>query len=866
MHTSLSRFAIATYLLTPWACIVAIGPDAQGMRNRPSPCGTEKKVPQPGTIPAVVLERAYPVSGSRDDHRFTENRGQWPADTRFVAVGEGLMLSVETSALCLMPRRSSDGRPARDNIRMVFENSSTTAWVEGIDAGPTLYHYYLGSDPSQWVTNVLGYRAVLIHDLYPGISLRASGTASSGFKYDLLLDPGADPSMVVVHCEGASGLRIGQGGDLILSTGAGTLVQPSPPTWVEGQDGARSQRLCCFRMVRQDAFGFELDPTSALDGRTIIDPGIVWASYLGCNADGTGDTAFGVASEPNGQVTAVGRSGYDFQGTPGAFASGSNSMNAFVTKFASDGSTAIYSAVIGGSSSFDYPMAVDVDGLGEACVVGFSFSTDFPTTAGSFQPTYSSGGAAAFALKLSPMGDHLVYSTFLSHCTGTFPFNVRSTASGATVIVGATDRHGFPTTPGVIEPTISGTGAGFVMRLDPLGSHLEWSTFFGDGAGSVNVFGLDIDANDDVLIGGETYDSALPGVAGAFQPTCDSCTGGYTDAFVSRLRADAQAVLWTTYLGGHYHDKAFSVSIAPDGGAVVVGTAASLDFPTTPNAIQPSYLSGDPTGVPNGFIARVGPGGTTLEYSTYLGWQGEAVLKGRVDQSGIITVAGKIGSEYPTTPGSISNIDQAEDFSVLRLDPSGERVLYSTFLGGPGVDWPSSLDLLPSGRVVGAGSSTGSFPTTPGTYQPQYAGGQFDAVIAVLDLQPTGVRPFGEGMRACKGQLYQLVSAMPVAGSQRFGAICSQAPPNADGVLIVGSAALGSPQTLFGAQIWIDLTQPFTRFPVHADAHGYAEVPMHIPPGTQGHRFYTQFLFRVPSTCAAASQRVSSNALEITVQ
>jgi hypothetical protein len=143
----------------------------------------------------------------------------------------------------------------------------------------------------------------------------------------------------------------------------------------------------------------------------------------------------------------------------------------------------VYSTYLGGSSG-DAGEGIALDASGDAYVTGVTGSTDFPTTAGAFQPIKpgSSGADNAFVTKVNPTGSALVYSTYLGGSSYDEGFGIAVDASGDAYVTGSTGSTNFPTTAGAFQTTLSGIyGSVFVTELNPSGSALAYSTYLGDG-------------------------------------------------------------------------------------------------------------------------------------------------------------------------------------------------------------------------------------------------------------------------------------------------------------------------------------------------------------------------------------------------
>ena len=165
--------------------------------------------------------------------------------------------------------------------------------------------------------------------------------------------------------------------------------------------------------------------------------------------------------------------------------------------------------------------------------------------------------------------------------------------------------------------------------------------------------------------------------------------GGCMDAFVLKLSADGSTLLYTAHFGGSRWDGGLGIAVDVAGNAYVVGQTASSDFPTTEGAFQTTFAGEGDT-----FIIKLNPAGTVV-YSTYLGGSGrDGGWAIALDSSGSAYVIGSTSSSnFPTTPAAFQTVHGGEtDVFVTKLDPSG-AVVYSTYLGGSGVDGAFQLGI-----------------------------------------------------------------------------------------------------------------------------------------------------------------------------
>ena len=263
------------------------------------------------------------------------------------------------------------------------------------------------------------------------------------------------------------------------------------------------------------------------------------------------------------------------------------------------------------------------------------------------------------------------------------------------------------------------------LVIDP---YLYYSTYLGGNGGDTgNAIALDF--LNDAVVTGSTTSANFPTKG---NPTIYQGTyGGDTDAFVTMVRYDGEAIIFSTYLGGNNYDIGNGVALDSSGDVFIVGTTQSANFPTTANVFQPAL--GGPS---NAFVAKLDPSGATLLYSSFLGGSDYDYGQGlALDQYGNFYVTGYTEStNFPTVNAIQAGYGGNGDAFVAKIDPNAgqtDQLVYSTYLGGGSADSGQGIavDLGGSAYVTGYTFST-NFPT----YNPLQAanGGSVDAFIAKL--------------------------------------------------------------------------------------------------------------------------------------
>jgi hypothetical protein len=244
----------------------------------------------------------------------------------------------------------------------------------------------------------------------------------------------------------------------------------------------------------------------------------------------------------------------------------------------------------------------------------------------------------------------------------------------------------------------------YVTKLSPDGKSLVFTAFFPSSADAeFGNRGLAVDAEGFVTVAGSTSSPRFP-MKSAFQPEYG---GGYADGVVLKLAKSGKSLVYSSYIGGMRSDYISELVVDAEGAAYVAGNTQSPDFPTK-NAFQKTLA-----GNADGFLAKVDAQDGGLVYSTFLGSSGTDFCGNVVvGLDGSATVAGVTTSRaFPLkSPLQKTHRGGYWDAFITRFAPSGRSLVYSTYLGGTGSDWPYGLAEDADGAVYIAGATEGSFP------------------------------------------------------------------------------------------------------------------------------------------------------------
>ncbi|WP_431214351.1 hypothetical protein ACQ86N_05765 [Puia sp. P3] len=172
--------------------------------------------------------------------------------------------------------------------RVSFVGGNEQAPVEADKVLPGYNNYFIGNDPSKWVSNCKVYQGVLYRNIYPNIDIRYY-TYNGLLKYDIVVHPGGDIGQVRMKYDGATKLSVKKG-QLITGTTVGDVTQPAPYSYTFDPAKGRASVDCRYVVTDGNTVSFKVsgaDPGATL----IIDPSIVFCTFSGSKVSNWGFTA-----------------------------------------------------------------------------------------------------------------------------------------------------------------------------------------------------------------------------------------------------------------------------------------------------------------------------------------------------------------------------------------------------------------------------------------------------------------------------------------------------------------------------------------------------------------------------------------------
>lgn len=654
---------------------------------------------------------------------FVEARGPAQAPALYSARTSRFTLWLTRDGLVFdFPRPGSDAAlpAAGPAMRLGFVGARPDVAVEAAEPSAYKVHRFNGPGPEDWTTDIPTTEAVLYRNVYDGIDLRVYGNERS-VEYDWIVLPGSDPEMIRLAASGCRTARIDADGNLVLESEGVELRQRAPRAF-QVVDGRRVEVAARFESRGEAEYGFGL---GAYDGtrELVIDPWILaYSTYLG---GGYHEYVSALGADASGATYITGFThSFDFpSASPTALAAGQVN-DVFVTKISPEGDSLEYTALFGiGLSPCGTGCAMSVDAAGAAYICGITATSRFPVK-NAFQPKFGGGYYDGFVLKLAPSGRSLVYSSYIGGKGTDEARSVAFDAEGAAYVLGFTGSDDFIVKQ-PFQKKLKGGQDAFVAKISPDGRSLAYATFLG-GSKSEYAKSVAVNAAGEAHVAGYTYSNDFP-----VKKPVQSRLAGNDDIFVAKLSADGRSLRYSTYLGGTRSDREGVLALVSDGSVVVIGTTSG-NFPVK-NAFQKTRK-----GSSDGVVAKLSPTGA-LAFSTFLGGKGLDTLWGvAAGKDGTIYLAGYSESpDFPHKNPYQLKLKGKSDAVLIALSEDGQRLVFSTFLGGRYHDYGKAVAVGPDGAVfIGGETNSDDFPVKGG-FQVSFKGGLNDMFVSAFRFGPT---------------------------------------------------------------------------------------------------------------------------------
>jgi beta-propeller repeat-containing protein len=448
---------------------------AAGVAQSEPPCPEAASLPSQALLSGASRERALLRFEGLPVY-LVENVGQFHPDVHFFV--KGREKSVFFTATGVTVRLCKDEKAHA--LQFLFEGARTEVRPDGHEQRSTVFSYFRGSDPDEWVRGARAYRAIVYRGLWPGIDL-VCDTKGSRLKFTYRVHPGADPARIRIQVRGADGVTVDRQGALHLVTPVGELVD-EPPIAHQVSGGRFLPVAVAYELHGgtgpKPTYSFrtgQYDRTLALE----VDPAfLVYCGYIGGRL---GEMIRGIAVDASGCLYVAGGTGSDQNTFPvkaGPDLTYGGDGDVFVAKVKADGTGLVFCGYLGGNFH-EHAESLALDEAGCVYLTGTA-GAGFPLKVG----PNTHMGWGAFVTKLDATGTEIVYSGLIGGDRGAKGGGIAVDAAGHAYIVGETlsTEKTFPVKVGPdltfnsAHPDVSDV---FVARVDPRGESLDYCGYIG---------------------------------------------------------------------------------------------------------------------------------------------------------------------------------------------------------------------------------------------------------------------------------------------------------------------------------------------------------------------------------------------------
>ncbi|MBI2270642.1 MAG: SBBP repeat-containing protein [Bacteroidetes bacterium] len=662
---------------------------------------------------------------------------------------------------------------ANSSMQTIEDVSSGTGTLSGVevsvkeeDAAVGSLNYYYPHCP-QGVTDVRQYNKITYKNIYNNIDIQYYGGSEKGTKYDLIVNPHADPNQIKLRWTGAEKLII-KNGKLRIRTSINEFYESIPKVYqvIDGKviDVKAKYKLDARHESQTSHLTSHIYETTFQlglynpDYPLIIDPA-TWNTYYGGSGEERGvGAATDAAGNPvfNGLVYSM-----NFPVNAGAYQNFYKGQgDAYVVKFDPNGAR-IFGTYIGGSLvESQFGMSITADKNNDIYITGSTKSTDFPAKTW-FPTSYTQaagGNGDAYISKFSPVG-LLVWSTYYGGSQADGGYDIITDAANNVIFTGYTSSTNFPT-KNPYQAALNNFSDAFIVKFNNKGIR-QWATYYG-GSGSDGGYGICVDQTNNIFACGNTTSTDFPLVnpGGAFVQVGFGGASFPYDAFLIKLNPATGFPLWSTCYGGPANDGGTGSGVAVDasGNVILCISTASTTNISTPGAYQPAYGGGG-GGTSYGDVALIKFNSSYARvWATYVGGNNDECLNGfAIDAAGNSYVCWEWEDmNGGTYPGSLScayqpNFAGVEDFYIVKFNTNGIRSC-GTYIGGPQEDeyentGANNMAIFANDLYI-TGYTQGQYPVTAGAFQTIHGGGGMDAFMDKFCINLCEAKVLGLGYTA----------------------------------------------------------------------------------------------------------------------
>jgi gliding motility-associated-like protein len=495
---------------------------------------------------------------------------------------------------------------------------------------------------------------MLQRELYPKIDLY-SGTHEGKLKFEFIVKTGGNPGIINLQYEGVNSIKL-KNGELEIKTSLNQIIEEAPYAY-QVIDGKEVEVPCRY-LLKKDQVSFDFPNGYDPNYELVIDPTLIFSTYSGSRADNfgytatydskgylySGSTAFGAQ---NNYPTTSGAYMQFFQGGFGS----NGGADIAISKYDTNGSKFIYSTYLGGLGN-EMPHSLVVNSRDELYVMGTTGSRNFPTTSNAPQRTLKNPSSS---------NAHSIFGFGINYNEGcdlfAFKFSPDGRQSLGGTYIGGSRNDGLSDTARVPNMTLRYNYADEVRGE------------------------IDIDNNDDVLIGSCTKSSDFPMSGNGFDK---SFNGGMQDGVVIKLSNNLDTIKWSSFLGGSGLDAIYSLAVDKNNDIYLAGGTNSFDTTQFPTGSHPDHMLNF-GGRAEGFITHVKSDGSQIINSTYYGRrQYDQIYFVELGRKGQVFVLGQTEDDANFFIKSATYNKGREGVFISKLSAKLDTTFWSTTIGRGG--------------------------------------------------------------------------------------------------------------------------------------------------------------------------------------